>query len=177
MTTTHKGIFVPVLALVVALSCMMPSAHAQAISGDLLGNVLDASGAVIPNVTVTATNVATNVKFTGATNSSGDYRIGNLPPGTYDVAAEVKGFTTAILKGVTIDLNRATTANLKMAIGAVSTTVEVAEAGVLLDTTTAQVQQSYEAKQLQDLPSSSTGNGVLNLSLLQAGVASSGGVG
>jgi hypothetical protein len=166
-----------VLALIVALACLAPLAQAQAISGDLVGNVLDASGAAIPNVAVTAVNTATNVKFTGTTNANGDFRIANLPPGAYDVSASSKGFAQATLKGVSIDLNRTTTANLKLAVGAVATTVDVSEAGALLDTTTAQVQQSYAAQQLQDLPMASTGNGVLNLSLLQAGVASSGGVG
>jgi hypothetical protein len=177
MNSTFKALSFSLLALIVALSCLAPSAQAQAISGDLVGNVVDASGATVPNVTVTALNTATNVKFNGTTNTNGEYRLGNLPPGSYDVSATSKGFATTTLRGVAIDLNRTTTANLKLAVGAVSTTVEVSEAGVLLDTTTAQVQQSYVAQQLQDLPMSSTGNGVLNLSLLQAGVASSGGVG
>jgi hypothetical protein len=177
MTVKHKAPFVPVFALVVALSCLAPSAPAQAISGDLVGKVLDASGSAVPNVTVTATNTATNVKFTGTTNINGDYRISNLLPGAYDVSATATGFAAAILAGVSVDLNRTTTANLKLAVGTVSTTVDVVEAGALLDTTTAQVQQSYAAQQVQDLSTSSSGQGVLNLSLLQAGVASSGGVG
>ena len=85
--------------------------------------MLDAGGLAIPNVTVTATNTATNVKFTGTTNMNGDYRIGNLLPGSYDVSAAAPGFATALLAGVSIDLNRTTTANLKLAVGTVSTTV------------------------------------------------------
>src|SRR6185369_13283396 len=81
------------------------------------------------------------------------------------------------LKGVAIELNRTATANLKLVVGTVSTTVDVSEAGALLDTTTAQVQTTYTAQQLQELPMATNGNGVLNLSLLQAGVASSGGTG
>jgi hypothetical protein len=157
MTVKHKAAFVPVLALVVALSCLAPSAPAQAISGDLVGNVLDASGSAVPNVTVTAANTATNVKFTGTTNINGDYCIGNLPPGVYDVSAAATGFAAAMLAGISVDLNRTTTANLKLAVGTVSTTVEVSEAGALLDTTTAQVQQSYAALQVQDLPTSASG--------------------
>ncbi len=74
-----------------------------------------------------------------------------------------------------VDVNRNTTANLKLSVGTVATAIDVVEAGALLDTTTAQVQQTYTAQQLGDLPMAS--NSVLNLSLLQAGVASSGGVG
>src|ERR1035438_9570213 len=177
MSMTLKSLSVFAFALIVGMYCLTPLAHAQATSGDVVGPVTDASGATIPNATVTAINTATNVKLAGTTNTNGDYRIGNLPPGSYDVSATAKGFATTTLKGVAIDLNRTTTANLKLAVGAVTTTVDVSEAGVLLDTTTAQVQQSYVAQQLLDLPMTSTGNGVLNLSLLQAGVASSGGAG
>src|ERR1035441_7154564 len=86
MTSTFKALSFSVLALIVALSCLAPSAQAQAISGDLVGNVVDASGAAVPNVNVTAINTATNVKLAGTTNTNGDYRIGNLPPGSYDVS-------------------------------------------------------------------------------------------
>ena len=177
MTTTIKAVPLCLLAVIVAVFGLAPAIHGQAISGDLVGTVLDASGAALPNVTVSATNTATNVKFTGITNASGEYRIGNLPPGTYDVSASAKGFATATLKGAAVELNRTTTANLRLEVGTVSTSVEVTEAGMLLDTTTAQVQQTYVSQQLQDLPMTSNGNGVLNLSLLQAGVASSGGTG
>jgi len=62
--------------------------HAQAISGDLVGTVTDASGAVVPNATVTATNVATGVRATASSNASGIYRLSNLLPGNYNVSAE-----------------------------------------------------------------------------------------
>jgi hypothetical protein len=177
MTTLEKCASVFALWLAVVMLGLVPSAHAQAISGDLVGSVQDSSGGALPNVTVTAVNTATNVKHIGVSNAAGDYRIGNLLPGNYDVSASTKGFATATLKGVEVLLNVTTTANLKLSVGSVATTVDVSEAGALLDTTTAQVQQSYAEQQVQDLPMASTGNGVLNLSLLQAGVASSGGVG
>ena len=177
MTRTFKAFLSLFFAMIVAMSWVAPPAHAQAISGDLVGAVVDTSGAAIPNVTVTAVNTATNVRSTGATNATGDFRIGNLPPGAYEVSAAATGFATATLKGVAVELNRTTTANLKLAVGTLATTVDVSDAGALLDTTTAQVQQTYAAQQLQDLPMATNGNGVLNLSLLQSGVASSGGTG
>jgi hypothetical protein len=174
---SRLSVFLCLLALLVAIIGLAPSAHAQAISGDLVGNVQDATGAALPGITVTATNSATNVKMTGVSNSTGDYRIANLIPGTYDVSASATGFATATLKGVAVELNRTTTANLKLAVGTISTAIDVVDAGALLDTTTAQVQQTYKAQQLGDLPMATNGQGVLNLSLLQAGVASSGGTG
>jgi hypothetical protein len=177
MTTTLKAVLSLFLAMLVATCWIAPPAHAQAISGDLVGTVVDASGAAIPNVTVNALNTATNSRFTGTTNAVGDFRIGNLPPGAYEVSASAKGFSAATLKGVAVELNRTTTANLKLTVGTLATTVDVSEAGALLDTTTAQVQQTYAAQQLQQLPMATNGQGVLNLSLLQSGVASSGGTG
>ena len=62
-------------------------------------------------------------------------------------------------------------------VAGTGTTVEVTGQTETIDTTTAQIQNTYEQKQMQDLPSASIGLGVLNLSLLDAGVASSGGIG
>jgi hypothetical protein len=74
-------------------------------------------------------------------------------------------------------LNKTATVNISLQVGAVSQTVDVREAAAAIDTTTAQVQSSFTALQAQDLPAASVGSGVLNLSLLSAGVASSGALG
>ncbi|HKN35832.1 MAG TPA: carboxypeptidase regulatory-like domain-containing protein [Terriglobales bacterium] len=174
---TGSKLWVLALVLIAAVSMIAVGAYGQAISGDLVGTVFDKSGAVIPNATVTAVNVATNVKTTTTTTASGEYRFGNLLVGKYDMTVSATGFTSTALRGLPIELNKTATANITLEIGQVATTVEVSGAAPLIDTTTAQVETSYEAKQLQDLPAASTGLGVINLSLLQAGVASSGGLG
>ena len=66
---------------------------------------------------------------------------------------------------------------MTLQLGQVATTLEVTDAGVLIDTTTAQVGSSYQAREVIELPSASAPLGVLNLSLLGAGIASSGGIG
>ncbi|HTA67372.1 MAG TPA: TonB-dependent receptor [Bryobacteraceae bacterium] len=151
--------------------------RAQAISGDLVGRVTDASGAIIPNVSVTATNTATDVKASASTNAGGEYRISNLLPGNYDVSAGAPGFSTFKLKGVPVQLNQAATVDITLTVGSVSTSVEVSEAASVIDTTTAQIQTTYAVKQIADLPTNTIGVGVINMSLLQAGVASAGGIG
>jgi len=166
-----------ILVLLAAVVLAPTGFLGQAISGDLVGTVYDASGAVIPNATVVAANQATNVKATTTTNPSGQYRFGNLPVGKYDIKVSAAGFSTATMQAVSVDLNRTATVNISLEVGKLTTTLEVSGAAPLIDTTTAQVETTYEAKQLQDLPAASIGLGVINLSLLQAGVASTGGLG
>src|SRR5256712_368730 len=125
MNRFRSNFFALALALLVAVALIPMSAFGQAISGDLVGTVSDKSGALIPNATVTATNEATNVKSTTTTNANGEYRFGNLLVGTYDIAAEAKGFSTTTLKGFAVELNKTATARIAMDVGQVATTVEV----------------------------------------------------
>jgi hypothetical protein len=168
------------LLFIVLLAGVAPFAarlRAQAISGDLVGRVTDASGAIVPNVSVTATNTATDVKASASTNAGGVYRISNLLPGNYDVSAAAPGFSTFKLRNVPVQLNQAATVDITLIVGSVSTSVEVSDAASVIDTTTAQIQTTYAAKQISDLPTNTIGVGVINMSLLQAGVASAGGIG
>jgi hypothetical protein len=159
-----------------AVSVNVPSAHAQAISGDITGVVRDASKAVLVKANVVATNVETGVAYPAFTNEVGQYRLSNLPPGTYDIEVSAQGFTKSKLKGFVVELNKISTADFSLNVVTAHETVEVsAEAGVALDTTTAQVEASFSSEQLTELPAAT--NNVLNLSLMTAGVASSGGMG
>uniref|UniRef100_Q01XC9 Cna B domain protein n=1 Tax=Solibacter usitatus (strain Ellin6076) TaxID=234267 RepID=Q01XC9_SOLUE len=165
------------LAIHVVICSTAPYAWSQTVSGDLVGRVLDAAGSAVPNATITATNTGTNVNTKGTTNTSGEYRIGNLPPGNYDISAAANGFAKATLKNVAVQLNQIATANLTLQVGTVTTSVEVTEAPAVIDTTTAQVQNTFSSKASEDLPTTSNGFGVLNLSMLNAGVTSAGGIG
>ncbi len=165
------------LSIGTGLTVYPTNLHAQAISGDLVGTVLDASGSGVPNAIITATNPATGAKTSGTANAAGQYRLSNLPPGNYDLSAAAQGFTTSILRGVYVQLNQTNTANLTIQIGSVATSVDVGAAAATIDTTTAQIATTYTTKEAQDLPNTTIGLGVINLSLLQSGVTSSGGVG
>jgi len=109
--------------------------------------------------------------------NSGEYRFSNLLVGTYTLTGSATGFSGATLKNVTLTLGTVVTANLNLAVGTVGTTVEVSASAAVIDTTTAQLQSTYEAKQVLELPQTASGSGVYNLALLGAGVSSSGGVG
>ena len=165
-----------VFALFGLLAISAGLAFGQAIDGNVVGTVLDSQGAAVVGAEVTATNVATGVVSTTKTNNAGEYRFDNLEVGTYKISAKMTGFKT-ITEQVDVQLNKTGTRNLSMTPGATSETIEVSGTPPTIDTTTSQLQSTYEQKELQDLPSASTGTGVLNLSLLEAGVGSTGGLG
>ncbi len=149
---------------------------AQAISGDLLGVVSDSSGAVVPNAQVVATNLATGSKTTTTTNASGEYHFVNLPVAHYSLEMTGSNMVGGY-KDVQVQLNRQTTANITAAVSGKQETLEVTAESLTIDTTTHNIQNTFETKEVQDLPTATIGLGVLNLSLLNAGVATSGGIG
>jgi len=151
-------------------------AYGQAIDGNVVGTVSDSQGAAVVGADVTATNVSTNVTASAKTNSAGEYRFDHLLIGTYRITAKMTGFKT-ISEQVEVQLNVTGTRNLTLSPGAATETIEVSGTPPTIDTTTSQLQNTYEQKLIGDLPTVSTGSGVINLSLLDAGVASSGGIG
>ncbi len=172
----NKQILGLFLALAVLLGLACVPASAQLVSGNLTGNVLDATGAAVPNATVVAHNDATGVESTTTSTSAGEYHIYNLPVGTYTISVTAAGFSKAEVKNVPVSLNVTATANVTLQVGATTTTVEVTEAVTSVDTTTAQLQNTFTTQQMMDLPTASGGSGVINLSLLAPGVATSGAI-
>ncbi len=169
----------PKLALSVAILSVSfaLTAFSQLTSGNLAGTILDPSGATVVGAEVTVTDDATGVVSSTHSTSKGDYRFENLPVGTYSIAVNMTGFAKAAIKNVEIRLNTTVTSNITLAVNQSTTTVQVSESAANIDTTTAQIQNTFESKQIADLPVTASGSGVLNLSLYDAGVTSSGSVG
>ncbi|MCU1258580.1 MAG: Cna domain protein [Bryobacterales bacterium] len=168
--------------ITIALVALTANLFGQAMDSTLVGTVTDPSGSAVPGARVTATNKDTNVKAQTTTNTAGEYRVNNIPVGRYDVSASAQGFSTATKADVMMDLNHTASVNLTLSVGTVGTTVDVQEAAAIIDTSTAQLQSTYDAKSAVDIPAAGiskviNGAGIYNLSLLGAGVASSGGVG
>ncbi len=165
-------------AVLLALGLVMVSqVSAQMISGDLVGTVLDKTGAVVPNASIEAVNVETGIKYTAEANDTGEYRFNNLPVGTYNVSASAANFATTMVNGFRLELNKTSTLQITLEVKGTVATIEVSGVTQALDTTTATVANTFDEKAMADLPSAQQGLGVLNLSLLASGVASSGGVG
>jgi hypothetical protein len=168
-----KFLTVVVVMTVVGLPIFV---KAQAISGDLLGVVTDSTGAVVSNAQVVATNLGTGVKATAKTNATGEYRFINLPVGHYSIEMTGNGMTGGY-KDVQVQLNKQATANITANVSASTQVIEVNAESLTIDTTTPNITNTFDNRQLQDLPTATVGLGVLNLSLLDAGVATSGGIG
>lgn len=169
-------LFVPAILILFA-----GIAFGQTTSGDLVGTVKDPSGAFIANANVSITNEETGVTVATKAGTSGEFRVSNLLPGKYDLVVDSSGFQTYTLRGLIVELNKTSTSNVTLTIGATTTVEVAATAGAVLDTTSTNLTQSFESVELTSLPSTSAGGsnnfGVLNASLLSPGVASSGGVG
>jgi hypothetical protein len=163
-------------ALLLVVLSMTTVVIGQATSGDLVGTVSDQSGAVVPAAPVTATNLETGQTSTVTADGNGQFRFVNLPVGHYKLETSSSGLTGGH-NDVPVQLNKTITQNIVLTPKSADTSVEVTAAATTVDTTTANIQTSFESQQVQELPTASTGLGVLNLSLLNAGVATSGGIG
>src|ERR1700730_11469955 len=158
------------LTIVVAVS-------GQVISADLVGTVLDKTGAAVPGATVEAVNSETGIKYDTVANENGEYRFNNLPVGTYSVTGSSANFAATTINNFQLELNKTSTLQITLEIRGAATSIEVSGAAPALDTTTAQITSTFDQKLAADLPVSSVTGGVLNLSLLSAGVATGGGIG
>lgn len=154
------------------------AAFGQVTNGNLTGVVLDPSGAAIPKATVQVESLATGWKASANTEEIGKYKLNNLPVGAYRLTAAASGFQTVSLASVDVELSRTTTAHVTLRIGQEAESITVTDTPSLIDTTTAQITNLFPSRMSSDLAlASNTTGGYLNLSLLGAGVASSGGVG
>jgi hypothetical protein len=150
----------------------------QSTSGTLVGFVFDPTGATVPNASVSVTSEASGVVISTVTTSTGQYSIPNLLVGAYTVKVSAPGFKEAEITKIMVPLNQTVTVNVNLQVGTtVTTTVEVNESNAVIDTTTSQIQTTFQSRQMEELPTVSQGSGVINLSLLTAGVASNGAVG
>jgi hypothetical protein len=143
--------------LVVALfsACFLFSTLASAQSLTtcaITGTVTDQSGAVVPNATVTATNIATGATRVVTTSAVGSYEITLLPPSSYRVKVEAKGFRVTDRGPIAVAISQAAIVNITLEVGSPTQTVEVS-AGAPLVTTNASIDTTFSRSEVQELPS------------------------
>lgn len=135
----------------VAFISLSSSVWGQATTS-LRGVVTDPSGAAIPNATVHLVNTDTSTERTATTDQQGTYVFGEALPGHYVLRVEATGFSTYEQKGFQLLVNLPTTINVKMKVGAATTTVEVTSQAPLLNTTDASQGNTMSGSQISDMP-------------------------
>src|SRR5438105_2202165 len=139
------------LVSVCLLSCVQVFAHSS--NATLGGTFADASGALIPGVSVTATNTGTGIGTTVISNESGTYQFPPLQPGTYKVSAELSGFQPQTYNQVILGISQQVRLNFTLQVGAQAQAVEVTVAAdTLIATTSASVGNVLPDYKVNDLP-------------------------
>ena len=143
-----RGPFAILLGLLLAAAMVW----GQVETGQISGTIQDASGAVVPNVSVTAKNVSTGVQRASTTNTAGVYVIPNVAPGEWEVTLSASGFASQ-KKLVKVDVGNKVTLDARMEVGQTSTTVEVSAGAVQVNTESQTLSNTISNQQVTELPS------------------------
>src|SRR6266545_1807881 len=138
------------LALMFALTTA--PAWAQLATAELNGRVTDSSGAVLPGVTVTATQTATGLVRTAVTDDGGTYLLSNLPTGPYRLEISLQGFKNYVQTGLVLQVGATPTVNATLALGSLEETVTVEGAAPLVDVRSAGISSVIENERIVELP-------------------------
>ncbi len=142
-------------AIVSVAGAFAPGAHAQVDTGRVVGTITDPTGAIVPNTPVKLHNVATGINRNTTTGSDGSYQFIAVPAGNYLESVAASGFAT-YQAPVTVSVGGAATLDVKLTAAGTSTVVEVqggTNDAVHVDTTTPEISQVIDPKQVLDLPS------------------------
>ena len=141
------------LLAIFLLSANAALGQAQANAADLQGTVTDASNALVPNATVTARNLATNLSRNAVTNDQGIYRIIALPPGDYEITVEAPNFKKAVLTKVTVTVGQRADVDVKLELGQLNESVTISDAtSQLVETSKTAVATTIDQQRINNLP-------------------------
>jgi hypothetical protein len=138
---------------VLFLSAMPLVGAAQTVTGSIRGTITDASGAVVPNASVTATSVATGVGTVAKTNQDGEYSIRFLQIGKYKLSIEAPGFTLATYGPFSLEIDQTAKIDIPLKIGSATTTVSVSDQlQPILDTESATLGETFTENTINSVP-------------------------
>ena len=141
---------------------------AQVTTGTIQGSITDATGGVLPGVTLTIKNTGTGATRTIVTDSQGRYQEPQLALGKYDVQAELQGFQTQVRKGLDLTVGSQLVINFSLGVASVSETVTVTSESPIVQLVSSEVSAVVDAKQLATLPLNA--RDIQQLAVLQPGV-------
>jgi len=140
-----------VIAILVILSLAV-GVNAQTFRGTINGTVTDPSGALVPNATVKASEIATGIDHTTSTTSDGAFAFQDIPLGQYKITVTATGFPAYTVDKVEVSAGQIYTLNVKLSLQQQTTTVEVSAAALTLDTTTQTQTMTIPDDVVQNIP-------------------------
>jgi outer membrane receptor protein involved in Fe transport len=140
------------LLLVLLFASAAVPALAQQTAGNITGRVLDDQGAAVPGATITATNTQTGFVRTDVSDAEGLFRLNALPVGSYDLVAELQGFTRIEQKGVVVNVAQTTDLAIQLRVAQLAETITVTGESPIVSTTTSAVGGNVEIAQMESLP-------------------------
>ena len=149
-----RSLSTAIAACIVAAALIFPAgkAYGQAIAGTVVGTVRDSTGAVVSGARVSAKNAATGVVQSTLSGSEGNYTIPNVPPGSYDISAQMAGFSTAVASQNVVEVQLTTRVDFTLSPGSTTTEVTVTAAAPLIQSTTSDLGHVVESRQIEALP-------------------------
>ncbi len=170
-----KKLLIGILSMLVIALVMAPSLGAQSlVTGDLTGTVTDPSGAVVSGATVTLKSDANGSIRTTTTGANGTYRFSLLSPGSFTVTVTASGFSKA-QSTTQVNVGQASIADLKMAIGSSSSTIEVTGAAPLVNAENADLSTNFNQNLIANQPNG--GNDITYVAQTAPGVNMNTGMG
>ena len=160
-TVSSRKVFVS--ALLTAL-VLVGAAFGQERFGELRGEAQDSTGAVLPNVAVSARNQESNRVYNTTTNNEGLYILRDVDPGRYRVSFELTGFNRYEVPDVILQVGRTLKVDAKMNVGGTEQTVQVTEVAPLIDTSSVTVAHNVTAEEFDRLPKARTFQSLVTLS-------------
>jgi hypothetical protein len=152
VTRSRSSAFVSCCIIALSLALSLTARMSAQTFGDISGHVADSTGAVIPDTTVTLTNVGTAGVRNTMTTASGDYTFTAVPVGVYKIQATHAGFKTASSNNVTLQIQQSLRLDFTLEVGAVTDSIEVSASAALLQSENATLGTVVENKAVNELP-------------------------
>ncbi len=152
MVMMMRGPFLRLVLAVLTVAAFVAPARAQDFRGSIMGTVTDATGAVLPGVTVTVTNDDTGVQQTIVTDNRGLFQVLYLNPGKYTVTIELSGFKKVIRSANEVRVGDVLRVDAALETGGLEETIVVTAEPAVLETNTGVRGTTIDAKQIAELP-------------------------
>src|SRR5688572_18614190 len=142
----------PVFRFCAMMALTFCVAFAQRDLGTITGTVTDTTGGVVPGANIAIIEQATGVRSTAETDSTGTYVRTLLKPGIYTVEVEAAGFKKGIQRGILLNTGDRVGVNIEMTVGEMTQTVEISAVAPLLQTESATLGNTMQAKWMSEIP-------------------------